>query len=156
MSPDVSLRLEKVKIVGRAKGAKTWMLKAKRVDVALSKTTTTLYDLYDGVIYDNGKQAAKVKAGRAFVNDIDKSLEVTDGVTVTAKGDLKVTTKNARYDSWRKLLTCPNKVSMISGKSIASADSMVTDIGTGEVDAKHLQMKVEANEIESILLNSQP
>lgn len=147
--PEILLSVEEIKLAGRAKGQPMWRLEAKRLTLNQNRAVTTLEDIRDGTIYDDGKPAASVKAGRAVYDSARQRLDVSGGVRVGSKEDGTVMeTSRVTYEGLTRRIICPSEVKIVRGESHGTVDRLVADLAQQTVEADNLRMRTTTKELE--------
>ena len=148
--PGILLEVEGIKLAGRSKGRPIWRMDADRLMFSQNQYVTTVEGIHGGAIYQDGKPAASVKAGRASYDSIRHSLDASGGVSINTKDGTMLKTTELTYDDITKRISCPKKVSIVRGTSRGSVDKMVADLGNDTVEADNLRMRIMTKDIDAL------
>ena len=93
LPPEIGLRFNKVRVVGRADNQPAWILNADHIDTSRSHTRVDFTGKITATLLKDGKTPrATVTAGRASYDILRQKLSVSDGITCRVPGDKPGTT----------------------------------------------------------------
>ncbi len=82
LPPEVALRFNRVRVVGRANNQRAWQLTAENIDTTRSRTQVNFSGKISASLLKDGKTVrAAVTAGRASYDLLRQKLSVSDGIT---------------------------------------------------------------------------
>jgi hypothetical protein len=88
LPPEVALRFNQVRVVGRAHNQRAWLLNADHIDTTRSRTRVDFSGKISATLLKDGKTPrATVTAGRATYDILRQKLTVSDGITCRVPGD---------------------------------------------------------------------
>lgn len=131
--PSVVLEMHNAYFVGLNRKGKVWSIRAKKVEIGQNRYLTTLTDISDGRIFNSGKPALKMTAGRAMYNGMVGDLALDNGICVTGPNGQQVTATGADWNSATSTLRSRGKVQYASSFGKASTDSVLVDMRSKEI-----------------------
>lgn len=146
-APPVVLAMEDAYLVGLGHNGKLWSTKARKVEIAQNHSTTTLTDIHDGKIFDKGKVALEIKAGRAVYDTYTRDLQLTDGVLITGKEGQRISGDGASWNSATSTLRSIGLVSFEAGSSKVTTDKLLVDMRNKELEMWNIHMSFDLNEL---------
>lgn len=88
LPPEIALRFNKVRVIGRANNQRAWILTADHIDTTRSRTRVDFSGKISATLLKDGKTTrATVTAGRASYDLLRQKLSVSDGITCRVPGD---------------------------------------------------------------------
>ena len=146
--PAIVLTMEDAYLVGLGKKEKRWSLRARKVEIGRNRSVTTLTDIFDGKIFDEGEVALNVTAGKVVYDERRDGLELSGGVSVEGLEGEKVTAEGARWDGSTSLLHGRGRVRLEGKWGDASGDDLVVDVKQKEMTMTNVSGSVRIEEIE--------
>lgn len=131
--PSIVLEMRNAYFVGLNHKGKLWSLKAKKVEIGRNRYLTTLTDITDGRVFDAGRPALKMKAGRAIYNSLVRSLAMDQGILVTGADGQRLAARGADWNSDTSSLRSRGKVEYEGPFGKASTDDVLVDMKTKEL-----------------------
>ena len=87
LPPEVALRFNQVRVVGRANNQRAWMLNADHIDTTRSRTRIDFTGKIKAILLKDGKTTrATVTAGRASYDVLRQKLSASEGITCRVPG----------------------------------------------------------------------
>ncbi len=145
--PPIVLAMEDAYLVGLGHGAKLWSVKAKKIEIGQNRSSTTITGIEDGRIYDRGKVALNVKAGRADYDVLTRNLTLSKGIFIQGLAGQSVRADGATWNSFASTLRSSGRVSFVSGSSSMVADSLVVNLRKREMEMWNVCMRMPVKEI---------
>ena len=146
--PAVVLELRNTYFVGLNHGGKLWSLKAKKVEIGQNRYMTTLTGITDGKIFDKGKPALGVAAGRAVYNSLAGILDMDEGIAISGTNGQKLTARGANWNSASSLLRSNGKVQYEASWGRAATDNVVVDMKTKEMTMTNVVVSIQPSKVE--------
>lgn len=88
LPPEVALRFNQVRVVGRSHNQRAWLLNADHIDTTRSRTRVDFSGKINATLLRDGRIArAIVTAGHASYDILRQKLSVSDGITCRVPGD---------------------------------------------------------------------
>jgi hypothetical protein len=88
LPPEVALRFNQVRVIGRSKNQRSWILNADHIDTSRSRTRVDFSGKISAALLKDGKTTrATVTAGRANYDILRQKLSVSEGITCQVLGD---------------------------------------------------------------------
>ena len=131
--PSVVLEMRNARFVGLNHKGKIWSLKAKKVEIGQNRYMTTLTGITQGKIFDAGKPALTVEAGKAVYNSLAGSMVMDEGILLTGPDSEKIIAKGADWNSTTSLLRSFGKVRYESPWGEALTDRLLVNTKTREL-----------------------
>jgi hypothetical protein len=125
--------MENAYLVGLANGGKLWSIRARSVDLAQNRFVVTLAGIHDGRIYDRGKVALKLRAGRAAYNIYGRDLTLSDGILVEGNEGQRISAPGASWNSFSATLRSSGGVAFESSLGRMTAKTLVVDVRKREM-----------------------
>lgn len=149
--PTIMLAMEDAYLVGLGGGGKQWSVRADRVEISQNRSSTTISRITDGRIYDKGKVALKVRAGRAAYDIYSRNLLLSGGIGIEGPEGQRVRAEGATWNSYSSVLRSNGQVSFESKQSRATADSLTVDLRKQQMDLLNIRMRINAGEMADLL-----
>ncbi len=146
--PAVVLEMRNAYFVGLNHKGKLWSIKAKKVEIGQNRYLTTLTSISDGRIFDSGKPALRVRAGRAMYNSMVSSLSLDQGICVTGPGGQQVTAKGADWNSTTGTLRSRGEVAFQSSFGKTSTDSVLVNMKRKEITMSNVRGSLDLSKAE--------
>lgn len=146
--PSVVLEMHNAYFVGLNRKGKLWSIKAKKVEIGQNRYLTTLTNVSDGKIFNEGKPALKMKAGRAMYNSMVGDLALDQGICVTGMDGQQMTASGADWNSTTSTLRSRGKVQFQSQIGKASTDSILVDMKAKEITMWNVSGSVDLSKQE--------
>lgn len=147
--PAVVLELRNAYFVGLNHKGKLWSLKAASVQIGRDRALTTLIGIKDGKIFESGKVALRMEAGRAVYNSYGGDLVLERGLTLFGGDGQKVTAQGASWNSATSSLRSTGKVRYESPWAKASVDHLLVDTKTKEMTMWNVDMTMDISRPEA-------
>ena len=123
--------MENAYLVGLGSGGKLWSIRAGSVELAQNRFIVTLAGIHDGRVYDRGRVALKLRAGRAAYNIYGKDLTLSDGILVEGNEGQRISAPGATWNSFSATLRSSGGVAFESGAGKDDSE----DAGSGREEA---------------------
>lgn len=136
--PPVVVTMENMRLVGMGKKGKLWSMRARRVEVARDRTLTTLSGISDGRIYDSGKVALKVDAGRAVYDSSRENMQLSGGIDIRGRNGERVTAEGADWNSSTSTLRSKGRIRVETRWSTMTADNLIVDVAGKELTMRNV------------------
>ncbi len=149
--PELVFVLEDAKLFARLENTPMWELQAERVEIDSTRENTTLRNIHDGKIYDDGQSAFDVMAGKAQYSEMRKVLDVTDGITVHTTRDETITAESASWDMEKRVLTSKSPVVVEYLSNKLQCEKMTMDFKDDTLQLWDVQMSFNVDEVENRL-----
>lgn len=107
--PAVVMTIEDAYLVGLGSRGKLWSVKAKKVEVAQNRTTTILSGITRGDVFDSGKVAFSLQAGKAIYDSLSNNLALSGGIKISSEGRI-VETEGALWSPRNATLSSTGRV----------------------------------------------
>ena len=141
--PSVVLQMRNARFVGLNRKGKLWSLRAKSVEIGQNRYLTTLTGITQGKIFDSGKVALQMEAGRAVYNSIVGDLTMDGGIALMGADGQRLTAQGADWNSATSSLRSTGKVLYQSPWGKASTDRMLVDMKSKEMTMWNVVISVE-------------
>lgn len=145
--PAVVLAMEDAKLVGLGGGQKLWSIRAGKIEMGRNRSGATITGISEGMIYDRGKPALSVYAGRADYDVFSRNLLLSKGIRIEGREGQKLSADGAIWNSFNSTLRSNGRISFESRWSKLSADSLVVDLRSRQMDMSNIRMRVSSKEI---------
>jgi hypothetical protein len=132
-APAVVMSIEDAYIVGLGNNVKLWSIKAGTVDLAQNRFVVTLNHVTDGKIFDKGKPALEVRAGRIAYNISAQDMTLSGGVTIEGNEGQRITGPGATWNSFTGMLRSTGRVAFESKLGRMTAKTLVVDVRNREL-----------------------
>ncbi len=159
LPPEVALRFNDVRVIGRANNQRAWVLNADHIDTTRSRTRIDFTGKINGTLLKDGKTTrATVTAGRASYDVLRQKLTVSEGITCRipgtkpGKGPLLITGPDLEWEvSSRTVRSVGPVVVTFDGGDTLPGDQVVVDLKTQNKSFKnvHATFYVEEENISS-------
>jgi hypothetical protein len=126
--PAVVMSIENAYIVGLGHDGKLWTVRAKSVELAQNRFIVTLSGITDGRIFDKGKPALKVRAGRIAYNIYARDMQLSNGVQIEGSEGQRITAPGATWNSYTAMLRSTGGVAFESSLGRVTAKTLVVDV----------------------------
>lgn len=146
--PAIVLAMEDVRLVGFADRGKVWSAKARKVEIAQNRATTTLTGITHGRIYDEGKAALEIEAGRAVYDVHYRNLELDGGIVVRDMNGQTIRCPGASWNPAMAVLRSNGQVTFDADWSRLTAESMLLDVRKREMSMWKVGMVLDLKEVE--------
>lgn len=147
--PAIVLQMRNAHFVGINRGAKIWSLDAKTVEIGQNRHITTLDGIKNGKIFDAGKMALKVEAGRAIYNSAGGNLTLDKGIRLNDADDQQVTAQGAHWNSITSTLHSKGRVLYHSSWGKASSDRLQVDMKNKEMTMWNVVISIKPDKLEA-------
>lgn len=147
--PSIVLEMHNAYFVGLNHRGKIWSIKAKNVQIGQDRVLTTLTGVTQGKIFDRGKVALQMQAGRALYNSTVGDLVMDRGIALTASDGQKLTTQGANWNSVSSTLRSNGRVRYESNWAKATTDRVVLDTSTRELTMWNVHASVDISQQEA-------
>lgn len=141
-APSIVLAMQDAYLVGMGHHGKLWSVRADKVEMSRNQATTTLSGIHDGKIYNNGKVALKVDAGRAVYDVYGRNLYLDRGITIEGSDGQKVTGRMADWNSALGVLRSHGEVSFETRWSKIITRDLVVDMKNRQMEMRGVRMLV--------------
>ena len=145
-APSIVLAMQDAYLVGMGHHGKLWSIHADKVEMSRNQATTTLTGIHDGKIYNNGKVALKVDAGRAVYDVYGRNLYLERGITIEGSDGQKVTGQMADWNSALGVLRSHGQVSFETRWSKIITGDLVVDMRNRQMEMRGVRMTREPAE----------
>jgi hypothetical protein len=149
--PAVILTMEDTYLVGLGSKGKLWSLKARKVEMSQDRSTTTLTGIREGRIFDNGKPVLKVDAGTARYDIYFRNLQLGGGISVRSSTGERISGPGAIWNAGAGVLQSTGPVTVETGWSKLTANSLTLDVGRREMSLEQVRMRVNLRQAEKLL-----
>lgn len=149
--PGVVLAMDNAYLVGLGHNGKLWSIKAKKVEISQDRVVTTVSGITDGKIYDKGKIALKVRAGRATYNTYIRDLVLTNGVRIESLDGQTISGPGASWNSAMGMLRSQGPVTVETKWSTLTADPLIVDLRNKEMCMWRINMRVNMRQADGLL-----
>lgn len=146
--PSIVLEMHNAYFVGLNHNKKTWSVKAKSVQMGQDRVVTTLTGVTQGRIFDRGKVAVQMEAGRALYNSMVGDLRMDGGIKLVADGQT-LTAPGASWNSASSTLRSNGRVRYESNWAKASTDKVELNAGTKELTMWNMHASVDISKQEA-------
>ena len=146
--PAVVLAMEDTYLVGMDGKQKLWSLKARKVEISRDRSIATLTRITDGKIFDEGKVALKMTAGRAVYDDRREDLALSRGVAIEGREGDKVAAESVNWNSSTSVLRSTGPVRFERTWTKVAADDLEVDLKKKEMTMHNVRMSVDLREME--------
>lgn len=147
--PSIVLQMRNAHFVGLNRKGKIWSLNAKSVEIGRNRYLTTLTGITQGKIFDSGKVALQMEAGRAVYNSIAGDLAMDNGISLVGADGQRVTARGANWNSATASLRSTGRVLFQSPWGQASTDRMLVDMRNKEMTMWNVTMSIKPNQQEA-------
>ncbi|OFX17569.1 MAG: LPS export ABC transporter periplasmic protein LptC [Armatimonadetes bacterium RBG_16_58_9] len=138
--------MEDVRLVGLGETGKRWSLRAGKVEIARNRSVTTLTGISEGSIFDQGKVALTVDAGKAVYDQRSDELALSGGITVEGRKGERVSAEGAKWDGRTSKLVGQGRVE-VSGKwGSAQGSDLVVDARQKEITMTNVSGSLRLND----------
>ena len=141
--PSIVLDMRNASFVGLNHRQKVWSIKANRVQIGRDRTSTTLAGISQGKIFDRGKLALQVEAGRAMYNSAAGDLMMDGGIKLSGSDGQVLTAKGASWNSTSSTLRSNGQVNYKSPWASASTKEMLVDMKNKEMTMRNVTLSVD-------------
>jgi hypothetical protein len=145
--PAIVLAMEDAKLIGLGGGRKLWSVRAGKIEMGRSRSGVTITGISEGTIYDRGKPALSVCAGRADYDVYSRNLLLSKGIRVEGREGQRLSADGAIWNSFNSTLRSNGRISFESKWSKLSADSLVVDMRSRQMDMWNIRMRINSQEI---------
>jgi len=142
--------MEDAYLVGTSNGKKTWSVKAKRVDIAQNRSTTTVTGMSDGKIFDDGKLALKLQAKKAVYDIYGKNLQLSGGIKVDGLNGQTIRSNGAFWNSGSSTLRSIGQVEFQDKWNKIHTKDLLVDVKSKEVSMWNVQIMVDIKDVEKL------
>lgn len=147
--PSVVLQMRNARFVGLNHSGKIWSLRAKSVEIGQNRFVTTLTGITQGKIFDSGKVALQMEAGRAVYNSIGGDLAMDNGILLVGADGQRLTARGANWNSTTSSLRSTGRVLYKSPWGEASTDRMLVNTKSKEITMWNVQGSVDLSKQEA-------
>lgn len=148
--PAVTLQLNNAHFVGMTHGAKSWSLDAKRVEIGHVRHITTLQNINNGKIFEDGKPVLQMQAGQATYDSIFGNLLLEKGISVVGSGGSRLTADGATWNSTTSTLRSKGEVVYQSDWGKARTDRMLVDVKKQEMTMWNVVVSIKPDKLEAV------
>lgn len=141
--PSIVLEMHNAYFVGLNHKGKIWSVRAKSVQIGQDRTLTTLTGVTQGRIFDGGKVALQLEAGRALYNSMVGDLVMDQGIKLTGPGGQKLTARGADWNAAASSLRSTGKVYYESPWARGSTGSVFVDTKGRELTMYNVDVTVD-------------
>jgi hypothetical protein len=145
--PPVVIAMTDTYLVGLSKGDKLWSVRAKNVEIARDRITTTIRDIHDGKIYRDHKVAFRVKAGSGSYNGWTRDLTLGDGIVVEGSEGQKIITRGARWTNGDTTLRNTDPVVFENKWGTFSTQRLEVRLAKREMEMWKVRMQIDLGEL---------
>jgi hypothetical protein len=147
--PSVVLQMSNARFVGLNHKGKIWSLRAKNVEIGQNRYLTTLTGITQGRIFDSGKVAMQVEAGRAVYNSMAGDLAMDDGISLVGADGQQLTARGANWNSTTSSLRSTGRVLYQSRWGKASTDRVLVDMKNKEMTMWNVIVSIRPDQQEA-------
>lgn len=147
--PSIILEMHNTYFVGLNHKGKAWSVRAKDVQIGRDRAQTTLSGVTQGKIFDGGKVALQMEAGRAQYNSMVGDLVMDRGIRLTGIGGQKLTADGASWNSATSTLRSNGQVHYESSWAEASTDRVVLNTNTKELTMWNVHASMDISKQEA-------
>lgn len=149
-TPMSLIEMEDVVLNGNGDRGREWVVKAARVDVSQDRSTASIKDIKDCVIYRDKKPAARLKAANAVVNLWSKRMSVYGNVRVYNDSGQSLETSAITWEPSTTQLKSSGKVMFKSRDGDVTAEKAELNVSTKEMTLVKPQMSLWIEEVGSL------
>ena len=149
--PAIVLSMEDTYLVGMSDHKKLWSMKAKNVEMTQNRSITTVTGIRDGKIFDKGKPALKVSAGKALYDIYTKNLRLTNGIFIEGNDGQKIRGQGAQWNSSDATLRSIGQVEFENRWNKITTDKLIVNVNTKEAKMWNVRMHIDMKEVEQIV-----
>lgn len=140
--PAIVLEMRNAYFVGLNHRKKAWSVRAEKVQIERDRIITTLTGVTDGRIFDQGKVALQMEAGRARYNSVIGDLTMDRGIRLSGSDRQKLTAEGANWNSATSTLRSHGVVRYESPWGRASTKELLVDMRTKEMTMRDVDIKI--------------
>jgi hypothetical protein len=145
MPENVGVELNKVRIIGRDKNKKAWVVRAGRINTTRTRTRFEFEDGISAQFLRDEKPRAVVTAPRAVYEAASKTFTVNGGVVCRVR-DLTVRTPSVFWTVGENILRCPETGSAVlpgAGGGTLRGQNVTINITTRDIKAEKVSVKLQ-------------
>lgn len=146
--PSIVLEIHNAYFVGLNHKGKIWSIRARKVQIGQDRMLTTLTGVTQGKIFDGGKTALQLEAGRALYNSVVGDLVMDQGIELTGPGGQKLTSEGADWNSATSTLRSKGQVRYESPWARGSTGSVMIDTKSRELTMHNVDVTVDLSRAE--------
>jgi len=146
--PAVVMTVDNAYIVGLGRNGKLWSIRERTVELAQNRFVVTLNDVTDGRIFDRGKPALKVRAGRIAYNISAQDMQLTRGITIEGNEGQRITGEGATWNSFTSMLRSSGRVCYESSLGRVTANMLIVDVRNRQMQMWDVVLTVPMKTIE--------
>lgn len=148
-TPSVMLQMHNAYFIGLNHKGKLWSLNAKNVEIGQNRYLTTLTGITHGKIFDAGKPALEIKAGRAVYNSVAGNLMMDRGICLFGAKGQQLRTDGAEWNSATSSLRSNGKVHYESDWAKGSTERLLVDAKNKELTMWNVDVTVDLSKQEA-------
>lgn len=145
--PSVVISMEDTRLIGMGDGDKAWSLEADRVDISRDRSVATVYNISDGLIFEDKKIAFEVEAGSARYDTRRKDLQLTDGISIQGSDGRKITGSSAYWNSTTSTLRSSQQVDVEMPTGKITAKDVTVDLKSKEISMSDVELQIDVEEV---------
>jgi hypothetical protein len=141
--PSIVLEMRNASFVGLNHRKKIWSVKAKKVQIGQDRVITTLTGVTQGKLFDNGKVALQMEAGRARYNSMVGNLSMDHGIKLSGLDGQKLSAQGADWNSATSTLRSSGQVQYASSWGRASSKDLLVDMKKKEMTMRNASISID-------------
>lgn len=142
--PNVNLRFEDIRVVGRSKGRPAWVLTAGRVETTRSRSRIEFADGVGATLLQNGRPAANLSAPTASYDTVSRSLRLWGSIVCHVR-NLRVSTPVLFWDAGSNLVRCPGLVRITHARGDVRGEQLTVDIRGHEYTLRNVHAEFDVD-----------
>ncbi|MES2459583.1 MAG: hypothetical protein V4671_03310 [Armatimonadota bacterium] len=147
LPPEIALRFNQVRVIGRSDNQRAWILNADHIDTTRSRTRVDFSGMISATLLKDGKTTrASVTAGRANYDLLRQKLSVSDGITCqvpankSGKGAILIKGPDLEWEVGSQTIRSNGPVqATFDGRDTLQGDQVVVNLQTRDKSAKNVR-----------------